>query len=98
MVILHNILCQHTPLTPEVWSKDLFFFFSEISCVAYQIKGNETGLIILMSTEVEVNDFLLYGFPTKNENFLLFILLFKLCSTVRLRTFSQVLSTVIKIF
>ena len=75
------------------------FFFSEISCVADQIKGNETGLIILMSTEVEVNNFLLYGFPTKNENFLLFILLFKfICSTFRLRTFSQVLSTVIKIF
>ena len=74
------------------------FFFSEISCVAYQIKGNEAGLINLMSTEVEVKNFLLYGFPTKNENFLLFILLFKLCSTFRLRTFSQVLSTVIKIF
>ena len=57
MVILHNILCQHTPLTPEVWSKDHVFLF-EISCVANQIKGNETRLIILMSTEVEVNNFL----------------------------------------
>ena len=71
MVIFHNILCQHTPLTPEVWSKD-HVIFSEISCVAYQIKGNEAGLIILMSTEVEVNNFLLYGFPTKNEFFFYF--------------------------
>ena len=28
--MLANILCQHTPLTPGVWSKD-HFFFSEIT-------------------------------------------------------------------
>ena len=41
---------------------------------------------------------LLYDFSIKNENFQLSLLLWKSCSTFTLRTFSQVLSTVIKIF
>ena len=51
-----------------------------------------------MSAEIEVNNVLLCDFSTKNETFLLSFLLFKSCSTFNLRTFSQVLSTVIKIF
>ena len=45
-----------------------------------------------MSTEVEIITVLLYGVSTKNETFLLFVLLFKLCSTFSLRTFSQIVS------
>ena len=41
---------------------------------------------------------LLYSFSTKNEIFLLSLLLLKSCSTFNLETFSQVLSTVIEIF
>ena len=46
-----------------------------------------------MSTEIEVNMTLF-----KNENFDTFTFVVITCSTLNLRTFSQILATVIKIF
>ena len=52
-----------------------------------------------MSTEIEVNNCVcFFYFSTKNEKFLLSLLLLKSYSTLSLRTLSQVLSTVIKLF
>ena len=70
----------------------------ELVVLHIKLKGMKQGRYSLCLPKLKSITVLLYGVSTKNETFLLFVLLFKLCSTFNLRTFSHVLSTVIKIF
>ena len=43
--MLANILCQHTPLTPGVWSKDIFFSFLKLHTGKAQQEYNRGTVI-----------------------------------------------------